>query len=111
MIRSIAALVAVPFAICVHTASGGEPVEPLSSKSVILPDEFEQAGGWEGDLALTLWAVNLEGVMGVGGFVAPVDVSFGDVLDSLNFALAGTLQRARVLSEHLRHPLDEQCDQ
>jgi opacity protein-like surface antigen len=67
------------------------PLSAESAKSAELEELTEEASDrWAIDLSLTLWTANLEGLVGVGGLVAPVDLSFGDILDNLNFAIAGT---------------------
>ncbi len=73
----------------IATQAGEPPADPLSPKSVIL-EEPPARDGWAAELGLTFWTVNLDGLVGAGGFVAPVDVSFGDILDSLDFAIMGT---------------------
>ena len=46
-----------------------------------------EEGDWEFDLTpMYLWAVNIDGTMGVMGEELPVSVSFGDALDKLNAA-------------------------
>ncbi|MEM8954474.1 MAG: hypothetical protein AAGD22_10020 [Verrucomicrobiota bacterium] len=53
--------------------------------------EVPTEGGddWSLDLRPYLWTANLKGDVGVQGLTVPVDVSFGDVLDNLDFAFAG----------------------
>ena len=69
-------------------ARAGETPLPLSPESAIIE---EPESGWTAELGLTLWTVNMNGAVGAGGLVAPVDVSFGDILDNLDMALMGTL--------------------
>jgi hypothetical protein len=75
-------------------ADAGEAPTPLSPESAIIEDPKSESG-WAAELALTLWTVNMEGIVGAGGFAAPVDLSFGDILDNLDFALMGTADLRR----------------
>ncbi|MEM7144476.1 MAG: hypothetical protein AAF591_05035 [Verrucomicrobiota bacterium] len=59
-------------------------------KEVSEGGHFEPAeDDWSLELRPYLWTANLKGDVGVQGLTVPVDVSFGDVLDNLDFAFAG----------------------
>ena len=92
-LKSLRPLLALLAATATPLSAGNSP-PPLSAESAKSPaiEELsaELSNRWSIDLAMTLWAADLEGLVGVGGLAAPVDVSFADILDNLNFAIAGT---------------------
>ncbi len=45
---------------------------------------------WKFELRPYLWTVSMEGDMGINGIITPVDLSFKDILENLDFAAAGT---------------------
>ena len=59
MIRFVARALLLSSVAFSSNALAGDPVEPLSAKSVILEDEYADTGGWEVDLSLNLWTVNM----------------------------------------------------
>jgi hypothetical protein len=50
------------------------------------------AGDWEITLGLYGWGAGLEGDIGAAGFVAPIDIDFSDILDSLDMAAMGKVE-------------------
>jgi hypothetical protein len=65
------------------------------SGSPALADDVDQ--GWEFSFAPYLWALSLDGEIGVEGTTVDVDVPFSDLLKDLNFGLMGqfTARRGR----------------
>jgi hypothetical protein len=51
--------------------------------------------GWAFSFTPYLWFTGLHGNVGVGPLVAPVDLSFGDVLDNLDIGLMGAFEARR----------------
>ncbi|MGI9244586.1 MAG: hypothetical protein ACR2RV_27540 [Verrucomicrobiales bacterium] len=87
MTRALATLTAILIS-STPTWAGDTQIDPQPKQSVLLEDAAED--GWGAELGLTLWTVNMEGVLGAGGLVAPIDLSFGDILDNIDFAIMGT---------------------
>ncbi|BCX49668.1 conserved hypothetical protein [Haloferula helveola] len=48
--------------------------------------------GWEITLGLYGWGAGLNGDIGAGGFTTPVDISFGDILDTLDMTAMGMME-------------------
>lgn len=48
--------------------------------------------GWQLTLGLYGWGAGLEGDLGVAGFTAPVDLSFSDILDTLDMTAMGMVE-------------------
>lgn len=76
----LAATLALVSAPILH-AGDKEPVAP----EIVMPESKLDAS-----LRLNAWAASLKGDLGIGGVVAPVDLSFGDIVDNLNMVAAGT---------------------
>ena len=72
-------------------AQAGEPdlMEPLA------PPVYADEGGWDIQFRPYLWTANLDGTSAIGGVKAPVDVSFEDLFDALDFTWASTQQIRR----------------
>lgn len=51
--------------------------------------------GWEFTLGLYGWGAGLDGTLGVAGFTAPVDLSFSDILDTLDMTVMGAAELRR----------------
>lgn len=48
--------------------------------------------GWYYTLGLYGWGAGLDGNIGAGGFTAPVDISFSDILDTLDMTAMGMIE-------------------
>jgi len=53
------------------------------------------ASEWKQELAPYLWASSMEGTVGVGDVEAEADLSFGDILDNLEFGFMGSYRASR----------------
>jgi hypothetical protein len=86
MIRRISILLFLTA--CMAGSSRGGEMIPAAA---MVPDEVSpvREDDWSLELRPYLWTANLSGVTGVQGVVVPIDLSFGDVLDNLDFAFAG----------------------
>ncbi len=52
----------------------------------------QESDGWKFRISPYLWALSLEGTTAAAGSDVPLDASFGDVLDLLNFALSANME-------------------
>lgn len=66
-----------------HLSAG--TVAPVSEAPLTAPP----ANDWEITLGLYGWGAGLNGDLGANGFVAPVDLSFSDILDTLDMTFMG----------------------
>lgn len=57
-----------------------------------LPSQAEE---WKHELAPYFWGAGMDGVAGVANVVADVDVSFGDILENLQFGFMGAYRGSR----------------
>ncbi len=84
-------LLAIPFSLLASTVFAGVTEQMDMSKPILEEDiPSSRDDGWKFELRPYLWAVNLKGDLGVNGIVTPVDLSFGDILENLDMALAAT---------------------
>lgn len=65
------------------TAIGPEPAPTMTTTT---------ESGWELTLGLYGWGAGLEGDLGVGGYTVPVDVSFENILDTLDMTAMGMVE-------------------
>jgi hypothetical protein len=58
---------------------------------LVVPQAAAQSGsgGWDFAIAPYLWAAGMDGTLSIGQLEQDVDVSFGDIIDNLDFALMG----------------------
>jgi len=52
----------------------------------------ETDDGWQFTLGLYGWAAGLDGTIGAAGFTAPVDISFSEILDTLDMTAMGAME-------------------
>ena len=52
----------------------------------------DDSEGWQIAIVPYLWALSLDGTIGVKGQTADVDMTFSDILDNLNIALMGKIE-------------------
>lgn len=72
----------------ISPASAGDATAP-SPEPVIEPST---AGDWELNLGLYAWGAGLDGTIGAAGYTAPVDISFSDILDTLDMTMMGSIE-------------------
>ncbi len=71
---------------------------PLAAGTTALPAGPEPVmtttteDGWELTLGLYGWGAGLEGDLGVAGYTVPLDVSFSDILDTLDMTAMGMME-------------------
>ena len=88
---TLIAVVALGLPSTLRAGTAPPPLSADSAKSAELEELAEEVTDrWAVELAATFWTASLDGLVGAGDLVAPVDISFGDILDNLNFAVAGT---------------------
>lgn len=87
-------LVSLSYAILQPLNAGEEPAQ------IVIPETAPSSqGDWEISLTPYLWMAGVDGVVGVGEMLAPVDMNFGDVLGNLDFALIGAAEARRGRSQ------------
>lgn len=79
-------LAALPLLLAVP-ASAGTTVMPTEPVMTTTTDD-----GWEVTLGLYGWGAGLNGDLGVAGFYTPVDISFSDILDTLDMTAMGMVE-------------------
>ncbi|MFK7852052.1 MAG: hypothetical protein AB8D78_13840 [Akkermansiaceae bacterium] len=70
-------------------AVAGTTIQPAGPSAVMTTTT---EGGLEITLGLYAWGAGVDGDTGFGGFVAPVDISFSDILSSLDMTAMGMLE-------------------
>ncbi|MCF6312532.1 MAG: hypothetical protein L3J39_08775 [Verrucomicrobiales bacterium] len=66
----------------------GETATAASPEENLVPVVLDESSEWNYTFRPYLWAPSLQGNVGAQGVVVPVDFSFGDILDNLDFAFA-----------------------
>ncbi len=66
----------------------------LSVSALLMPGVVtaQESDGWNFRISPYLWALSLDGTTAAAGSDVPLDASFGDVLDLLNFALSANME-------------------
>ncbi len=75
-------------------ATAGDALDMATGKASPLldpePISLAEEDAWRLEMRPYLWTVSMEGTQIVNGIVTPIDVSFSDILDNLDFAFAMT---------------------
>lgn len=92
MKTSIASLIASASLLAVGSATAGTTAvtttpEPMMTTST--------TGDWEFTLGLYAWAAGLDGTIGAAGYTTDVDISFSDILDTLDMTAMGAFEVRR----------------
>ena len=82
------------FAALVVAAEAGTNVPALPATPA-LPAPASTGDGWSFRLAPYAWLTAIEGDVGFGRVTAPIDISFGDTLDTLDMAFMGGAELRR----------------
>ena len=86
LVLAIASFVLLMPAVLAGEADAFVPLDPAPPlESAPAPD------GWRYEFRPFAWAISIEGDVGAGEFLAPVDSSFSDILDNLDFTVAASL--------------------
>lgn len=67
--------------------AGSPVVEPITSPAITTTQD-----DWEITLGLYVWGAGLEGDLGAAGNVAPVDISFSEILETLAMTAMGAIE-------------------
>ena len=67
----------------------------IASLALLTVVDHANASEWQHEIAPYVWGSAMDGTVGVGDVTAESNLSFGDILDNLEFGFMGTYRASR----------------